>query len=564
MFAITQRKMFHKIKQYSLASMMAVIPICSHGAIYPAVSAGQFHSLFLKSDKTAWSSGYNGGGQLGDGTFTNRNTPFHVLSDIVAISAGDSHSLFVRSDGTVWAVGSGDHGRLGDGSLQTKTTPVQVQILGVKDVSAGSDFSLFLKIDGTVWGCGNGSSGRLGLGQESPNPPIPVKLPIEDVVAIEAGYTQSFFLRQGGDVWATGINQGALGDGITTTSYSPKKVAESCKGFAVAGGQSGNHSLLLMLDGTTRSTGGNSWGQLGDGTRTQRYSHVEALLDGPVTSVAAGPLQSFFVKEDLTVWACGYNQVGELGVPQLGLWSSIPFQVMDKTVAVSSAEQHVLFLRADGSVWASGVNGRGAFGDGTWTDRGIPVQTIILGIILNATATSGGTVTGAGSYDLNETILVNASPSLGYLFAGWSGDLIGLENPVTLTMSNSKTIRAKFERDLTDEDEDGLTLYDEVVNHGTDPNLKDTDGDGFSDGFEVNTGFNPTASESTPDALSTIRTAVEFRFNAARDVSYRVEASTDLAEWITIETGIIGESSIVTRFYSIENKPRRYFRVRRN
>jgi alpha-tubulin suppressor-like RCC1 family protein len=258
--------MFNKIKKYSLALIMALIPICSQGAIYPAVSTGYSHSLFLKSDKTAWSAGANWAGQLGDGTFSNRNTPFHVLSDVVAISAGNMHSLFVKSDGTVWAVGAGNGGRLGDGSLQTKTTPVQVQISGVKDVSAGFDFSLFLKFDGTVWGCGNGNGGRLGLGENSGSPSVPVKLPIDGVVAIEAGYLQSFFLTQGGDVWATGQNQGALGDGLVTPSLSPKKVATGCKGFAASGEQLGYHTLLLMADGTTQSTGSNSWGQLGDGT----------------------------------------------------------------------------------------------------------------------------------------------------------------------------------------------------------------------------------------------------------------------------------------------------------
>ncbi len=64
--------------------------------------------------------------------------------------------------------------------------------------------------------------------------------------------------------------------------------------------------------------------------------------------------------------------------------------------------------------------------------------------------------------------------------------------------------------------------------------------------------------------LSTIRTAVEFRFNPADGVSYRIEASTDLSEWNTIETDIIGQSGVVTRFYSTENMPQRYLRVRRN
>jgi sulfatase modifying factor 1 len=117
---------------------------------------------------------------------------------------------------------------------------------------------------------------------------------------------------------------------------------------------------------------------------------------------------------------------------------------------------------------------------------------------------------------------------------------------------------------LADTDADGLNDRVEVEVYHSNPALKDSDGDGFDDLFEVNTGFDPALATSTPDALSTIRTAVEFRFNAANEVSYRIEASTDLNQWDIIEPVIIGESAVVTRFYSTENMPKRYFRVRRN
>ena len=117
---------------------------------------------------------------------------------------------------------------------------------------------------------------------------------------------------------------------------------------------------------------------------------------------------------------------------------------------------------------------------------------------------------------------------------------------------------------LADTDADGLSDRAEVEVHGSNPSLKDSDADGFDDGFEVNTGFNPALNTSTPDAISSIRTAVEFRFNAANGVSYRIEASTDLNQWDIIEPVIIGQSAVVTRFYSIENQPKRYFRARRN
>jgi hypothetical protein len=117
---------------------------------------------------------------------------------------------------------------------------------------------------------------------------------------------------------------------------------------------------------------------------------------------------------------------------------------------------------------------------------------------------------------------------------------------------------------LADTDADGLNDRVEVEVYHSNPSLKDSDGDLFDDLFEVNTGFDPALATSTPDALFSIRTAVEFRFNAATGVSYWIEASTDLNEWNTVETDIIGQSAVVTRFYSTENMPKRYFRVRRN
>jgi hypothetical protein len=117
---------------------------------------------------------------------------------------------------------------------------------------------------------------------------------------------------------------------------------------------------------------------------------------------------------------------------------------------------------------------------------------------------------------------------------------------------------------LADTDADSLSDNVELNTHRTNPNSKDSDSDGFDDPFEINTGFSPISATSTPDALSTIRTAVEFRFNAANGVSYRIEGSTDLQNWNTVETGIIGAGGVVTRFYSTENQPKRYFRVKRN
>ncbi len=124
----------------------------------------------------------------------------------------------------------------------------------------------------------------------------------------------------------------------------------------------------------------------------------------------------------------------------------------------------------------------------------------------------------------------------------------------------------------TDSDNDGLGdavetnsgTYVSSTNTGTDPSKSDTDGDGFSDGVEAGAGFNPTKMESTPAGASSIRTAVEFQFFAAPGVNYRIEGSADMQTWTTVEATIPGAGNRVTRLYSTEGKPLRFFRAAAN
>lgn len=115
-----------------------------------------------------------------------------------------------------------------------------------------------------------------------------------------------------------------------------------------------------------------------------------------------------------------------------------------------------------------------------------------------------------------------------------------------------------------DSDDDGLSDRTEIQVYLSNPLIKDTDSDGFEDGFEVSTGFNPTLVNSSPDSVSTINNAVGFRFNAGLGLSYRIEDSVDLENWNTIESQIIGDGGVVTRFYFTTGYPKRYFRARKN
>ena len=81
------------------------------------------------------------------------------------------------------------------------------------------------------------------------------------------------------------------------------------------------------------------------------------------------------------------------------------------------------------------------FGDVTIAPLGASEGT------LDVQTVGAGTVTVdpvQGLYAFGETVTLTATPDVGQVFAGWGGDISGLENPVQLLMDSSKTVTAAF------------------------------------------------------------------------------------------------------------------------
>ncbi len=172
-----------------------------------------------------------------------------------------------------------------------------------------------------------------------------------------------------------------------------------------------------------------------------------------------------------------------------------------------------------------------------------------------------GTVSGAGQCVPNTTATLTPTPDPGYIFSKWTGDATGKANPLSVVMDSDMTITAVFGADGRDPDGDGLTNYQEIVVYGTNPNEADTDGDGYLDGYEVQTGHAPLNALDHPPLVAEARTAIEFTFPSAIGKAYRIEGSPDLTTWATVESGIAGNGGVIQRFYSTRDTPKRYFRV---
>lgn len=179
------------------------------------IGSGDKNFFAITSD-TIWGWGENSFGQLGDSTTIDRPTPVPVLmssitglNNIVSITGGNRHSMALRSDGTVWTWGWNGWGQLGDGTLIDKLVPVQV--LGLDSVTSISTkwyYSLVFRNDSTVWGWGENGSGQLG-DSTSTNTNIPVQMMLSCIPyqCTSQTYLSNSTICEGDSILISGIYQ---------------------------------------------------------------------------------------------------------------------------------------------------------------------------------------------------------------------------------------------------------------------------------------------------------------------------------------------------------------------
>jgi len=297
-------------------------------------SSAYANGYAIRADGTLWAWGRNDMGQLGNGTTTNSNVPVRVggLTGVIQAAGGGCSGYAVRADGTVWAWGLNDVGQLGNGSTTNSSVPVQVSgLTGVTQVAAGAWDGYALRSDGTVWAWGWDGYGELTNGVGTVNSSVPVRISSDSggltgVTALAATLYSAYALKSNGTVWAWGANtNGELGDGTTTGRTVAVHTNVGALATAIAGGSATGYAL--GTDGTVWAWGSNYGGALGNGTSTDRSSTPGRVagLNG-VGAIAGSGSDGYALRSDGTVWAWGYNDLGQLGNDST-IDSSIPVQV---------------------------------------------------------------------------------------------------------------------------------------------------------------------------------------------------------------------------------------------
>ncbi|MCA9543684.1 MAG: SUMF1/EgtB/PvdO family nonheme iron enzyme, partial [Myxococcales bacterium] len=83
------------------------------------LAAGANHACVIRKGGAVWCWGDNGGGQLGDGTVTARQTPVPVQGlpgPATALTAAHGHTFALVEVAGLWCWGQNNHGQIGDGT----------------------------------------------------------------------------------------------------------------------------------------------------------------------------------------------------------------------------------------------------------------------------------------------------------------------------------------------------------------------------------------------------------------------------------------------------------------
>ena len=246
----------------------------------------------------------------------------------------------------------------------------------ISNVSCGVYFTIFLFENGDAYACGSNINGQLGIGKVKLLTDCisrPTKVVLKHIINVSAGYNHTLFLvgnLKYGNCYSCGENKcGELGTGDSKRQFFPKKISFFETIFIVDISAGRGFSLFLTKSGDVYACGRNNDGRLGVILKSTDKSVKEPIhvpINGIIRSVYVGGYHSYFLGRTLNddvpmVWACGSNDVGQLGLDHT-IDSATPTPIkffQERKIEIrniSCSREHTIFITEKNEVYGVGSN----------------------------------------------------------------------------------------------------------------------------------------------------------------------------------------------------------------
>ncbi len=322
------------------------LPLDSNGSsikVKQAVGSGA-SMMLLTNEGKVYVTGYNGYGQLCNGTTTNVKTLIPLVNQdgtevtdaLLLTNFGENTSYnqyssgtytttqrgiaLIRQNGTVWTAGNNNWGQKGD---ETTTATKYLSKMGIDEVKLNAQ-NEYMKIG--------------------------------DILDIDVLFSSDF------NVFVKPVSQSDW-----TWISSNEDVATIDNNGIVTANAIGNTTIT---------------GYSKDGLKARAIINVYNNIQGAITlpQVAYGDTFTVVLKEDGTVWATGHNNVGQLGQGDAND-KNIPVQVkIDSTTYLTNVRkiavgrEHAIAMTVDGDVYAWGYAENGKLAQGNTTKQEYAVK----------------------------------------------------------------------------------------------------------------------------------------------------------------------------------------------
>ena len=307
----------------------------------------------------------------------------------VQLALGDQYSCARLSDGSVRCWGDNEFGQMADGTTVSHLMPTK--ILGVPsalELAAGGRHVCVQSSDGAARCWGRDIEGQLGVGQSLFTPQLPsVAVCVIGSAQLALGGVHSCVRFMPGDMACWGSNAyGQVGDGTQTDRPLATEVRAMSGVMQIALGDS--HTCALLSDGTVRCWGNDTFGQLGIGAAMMSVgtpSTVPGLAN--VAQIATGGFHSCALKQNGTVSCWGHNNAGQLGDgTQTDQYMPVDVAGLSGVAQLALGSAHTCARMTDGTVECWGWNQSGQLGNATASVEPMPSPVVGLSSVVEIAA----------------------------------------------------------------------------------------------------------------------------------------------------------------------------------